>query len=125
MRLPSLFRGSDFINFNSDWNDLFTPIGHSNFSQWREEEGKMSIEFDLPGLNKTDIKITCDQGYLQVTAQREIKTAYGQSKKQYHYSAYLPDNVNEDKIEAEYQNGVLKVSVPKGESKPSKQINIK
>lgn len=125
MKLPSLFKSHDLMSFNSDWNDFFSPASLLT-STWDEDKEKFYLEYDLPGLEKQDIKISCQNGLLQVKAVREFKNSYGNSKKQYSYSAYLPESVNEEKIEAEYNNGVLKISVPKEEvAKADKYITVK
>lgn len=125
MKLPSLFKSHDLMSFNSGWNDFFSPV-LPLASNWYEDAEKFYLQYDLPGLEKQDIKISCKNGLLQVKAVREFKNSYGNSKKQYSYSAFLPESVNEEKIEAEYNNGVLKISVPKEEIvKADKYISVK
>lgn len=127
MRLPSLFKGNnDLMSFNSEWDDFFAPTARLTSSLWHEDKDKFYLEYDLPGLEKQDIKISCQKGVLQVKAVREFKNSYGTSKKQYNFISYLPESVNEEKIEAEYSNGVLKISVPKEEVlKEEKYITVK
>lgn len=125
MRLPTLFRSNDLMDLSTDWNDFFTS-GSRLSSVWQEDKDNFYLQYDLPGLDKQDIKVSCQNGLLQVKAIREFKNSYGNSKKQYSYSAYLPESINEEKIEAEYVNGVLKISVPKEEiAKAEKYITVK
>ena len=84
------------------------------------------IEVDLPGLKKEDINITYEQGYLTITASRniELKTEvyvrrerfYGEVKR----SFYIGEKKESD-IKANYENGILTISFPKEET-PKKEI---
>ncbi len=85
-----------------------------------EEDGKYIFEMDVPGYNKEDITIDCDNGYLTVTASKEHEEevneknyirrerTFGKNVRQF----YLGD-VDESSITAEFKNGILKVVAPK------------
>ena len=87
-----------------------------------EKEGNYFIEMDLPGYDKKDIDIDFDIIYLTITASKEEdvndegknyirrERNFGSYKRQF----YLGD-INEDEIKAEFNNGILKVVVPKKE----------
>ncbi len=117
------------------------------FDQFFEEEsGKMKcdiyqkdniyhVEMDLPGFSKDEIKIECNKGNLVVTAEKMKKEDQQDEEKKYirrersygkySRSFYLGD-IDEDKIEAEYNDGTLHVSIPKiDEDQNKKQITIK
>lgn len=69
MKLPSVFNNHlDLIN---DWNDFLSPLGIS--SSWVEDKEKYSIQYDLPGLDKQDIKISCVRQVLKVRATGKLK----------------------------------------------------
>ncbi len=98
----------------------------------KELDGGYEISFSVPGCKKDDIDVSFNNGTLIVTAdrmeekvengqyhQREI--AYGSFKR----SLYLPDNVDPDKIDASYTDGILKVSLTKKEEALPKEIPIK
>lgn len=95
-----------------------------------EEAGDYHIEMDIPGFNKQDIKIECDKGYLTITAEKkEENNDSDQEKKyirrervygKYQREFYLGD-IDSDKVKAEFQNGVLKVTVPKKEEVVTKK----
>ncbi len=92
-----------------------------------EKDGNYFIEMDIPGFNKEDIDVSCDKGYLTVTAKHEESSddegknyirkerSYGSVSRQF----YIGD-VSEEQIKAEFSNGILKVVVPKQE-----EINTK
>ena len=99
--------------------------------------GEMVVRMDLPGVDPKDIKVKFEEGELTVTGERkadkEIKeegyyrkeTAYGIFER--HMS--LPKGIRESEIKAEYDNGVLEISVPKTpkvEGQPkAKEIPVK
>ena len=98
-----------------------------------EKGGDYHIEMDIPGFDKKDIKIEAKDGYITVTAEKEAEEndeeknylrrerTYGK----YERSFYLGD-FNNDEINAEFKNGILKVTVPKKEQvEEKKYIDIK
>ncbi len=98
-----------------------------------EKDGNYVVEMDIPGFSKDDIDINVEKGYLTITASKENETndegknyirrerSYGKFQRQF----YMGD-VNEDEINAEFTNGILKVMVPKKEEvNTKKKIEIK
>ncbi len=98
-----------------------------------EKDGKFHIEMDIPGYNKDEIKIESNKGNIIITAEKE-REEKDEGKKylrkervygKYQRSFYLGD-VNEDEIDATFQNGILTVVVPKqGEKETKKYIEVK
>ena len=98
-----------------------------------EKDGVYHIEADIPGLNKEDITIDHNDGYITIKATKEEKNEeenkniirkerfYGTMERKF----YVGD-VDEDNIEATFQNGVLKINIPKTiKDKSKKLIEIK
>ena len=98
-----------------------------------EKEGVYHIEMDIPGFDKKDISMEVKDGYLVISASKEDNVnedeknyirrerVYGK----YERSFYLGD-LDEERIEAEFANGVLKVTIPKKEKVENKKtIEIK
>jgi len=93
-----------------------------------EDENKFLLSFDLPGVSKKDINIEVHENQLYVTGERksESKTrshserVYGKFQR----VLTLPTNVNTDRIEAKYEDGVLTLEVPKAENAKPRQIKI-
>ena len=120
--------------FLDDFFDDFEPSKNGTVMKCDiyEKEGKYNIEVDVPGFDKKDISIECDNGYLTVTAEkteeendeskRYIKRerSYGR----YQRSFYLGDT-NSENIKAMFKHGILRITVPKVERKNKKQIEIK
>lgn len=100
-----------------------------------ESDKAYEITAELPGLDEKNIDIKVANGGLTIRGEKREETE--EKKKDYyvserHYGSFerhftLPDSVNSDKIEANFKNGVLKVTLPKTEEaqKPAKSINVK
>ncbi len=90
---------------------------------------KYVIEIDMPGFTKEEVNIDYDRGYLNVIIKKqEVKDErefikrerfYGEYKRSYHVG-----KIEEEKITASFENGVLKIFVPKAESEISTKKNI-
>jgi HSP20 family protein len=87
----------------------------------KETDKEIIIEAELPGLEEKDVSLTLQNGIL--TVQGEKKIEYDEEKENYHmmersYGSFqrslrLPDTVDEDKVEARFENGILRVTLPK------------
>lgn len=95
---------------------------------------KMIVKMDMPGVNKEDINIRTSHDMLEVSAER--KEAKEEKEEDYYrrerrYTGYkrslsLPKGAKPDEIKAEYEDGVLKITMPKKERKKEKQkIEVK
>ena len=93
------------------------------------------LELDIPGFDKEDISIEVKDGYLKIKAEKNESTDEKDEDKKYirreriygkyERSFYIGD-IDEEKIDAEFKNGILKITVPKKEEKKSsKYIDIK
>ena len=97
-----------------------------------EDDYKASLE--LPGINKEDFNISVRDGLLTVSGDKKIENG---AKEEHEYRLYerysgsfnrsfeLPDDVNEEAIEADYSNGVLTIRLPKSEKAKPREIPIK
>jgi len=98
-----------------------------------ETDEKLSIDVDIPGMKKEDINIGIENGALTISGERKnrneeegrkfhrVETHYGTFER----SFQLPDNVDEESIEATYADGILQIDIKKKEEKVKKQIEIK
>jgi HSP20 family protein len=87
----------------------------------KETDKEIVVETELPGLDEKDISLSVQNGVL--TIQGEKKLDYDEEKENYHvmerrYGSFqrslrLPDTVDDNKIDARFDNGVLKVTLPK------------
>ena len=114
-------------------DDDFVPSKNDMKCDIYEKEGKHHIEIDVPGFKKEDIKIEAKNGYLTITAEKnnneeEKDKNYIRQERIYskvQRSFYL-GNIDENDIEAKYEDGTLKISIPKKEQIENKKyIEIK
>ncbi len=98
----------------------------------QEDENHLYLNFELPGINEKDVKVTLENNVLTVEGERkeEKKSGKGNWLHQERYygtfsrSFTLPGTVNPDSVEATFNDGVLEVQIEKkAEAKP-KQIQI-
>lgn len=98
-----------------------------------EKDDKVFIELDVPGYDKSDIKVECNKGNIVIRAEqakedKEDKKYLHRERKMYgkiERSFHLED-IDEDTIEAEFKDGILKISIDKiDEDKNKKFIEVK
>lgn len=133
-RLPFLF--DDF--FTRPWNDWFdgglpSKLTNAPLVNISERKDDFLVAMAAPGLNKEDFKIKVEGNMLTISSEKE-ETSEGQGEKftrqEYSYSSFersfsLPDEVNLDKIDARYKDGVLKIMLPKKEEAKKMTISKK
>jgi len=135
----SLYKKDALKMFEDVFNDKVSPFFSSMVApafkvDISEDENTIFIEADMPGVKKEDIKVSMDGDLLSISAERTQSEE--EKKKGYHRiersrgslsrSFTLGENVDAEKIEAKYDNGVLKVMVPKVEptKKTEKEIPV-
>lgn len=127
-QIPTSFSGMLDRFFNDTVNAaqrLFVPA-----VDIAEDEKSYEIHLAVPGVKKSDFKIDLTEGRLTISGERKtmeknegknfhaLETQYGAFKR----SFYLPDDVNVEAIDAIYEDGVLKLTLPKKEKKVTKSI---
>ncbi len=84
------------------------------------------VEIAAPGFNKEDFKIEVEETTLKVSSEKASKkeedTNSNFRKREFNYKSFersfkLPENIESDKIQANYENGILSVTIPKMEEK--------
>ena len=96
-----------------------------------EKGGDYHIEMDIPGFNKDEISVETKDGYLTIKAEKKNEVNEEDKDKnyirrertygKYERSFYLGD-LDEDKIDASFENGMLKLVVPKKEEVETKKV---
>ena len=94
----------------------------------RETDSGYEVDIDLPGFKKDEINAQLDNGYLTISASKgldkEEKNKEGKYIRKERYagamsrSFYVGEYVTQEDIKAKYENGILRLSVPKKEAKP-------
>lgn len=101
----------------------------------RETKNLYKVDVSAPGFKKDEFKITTEDGLLTISAEtsaekNEEKENY--TRKEFSSSSFtrtfnLPDNIVEDNITANYQDGLLKIELKKSDKKlaPKKEVKVK
>lgn len=99
----------------------------------KEVDGSYEVDVDLPGFKKEDLKLALEDGYLSITASKGLDKDHQDEKGTYirreRYSGtlsrsfYVGDNVTEAEIRARFEDGILKLMVPKKEQKKIENKN--
>jgi len=136
-QFPTLF-DRFFDNDLFDWSNKNFSLTNTTLPSVNilEDDSSYEVEMAAPSLNKDDFKIELNNDVLTISSEKknENETKEGQryTRKEFSYQSFsrsftLPDSVDSDKIKAKYENGVLKVTIPKREDakpRPVKQIAI-
>ncbi|WP_352418641.1 Hsp20/alpha crystallin family protein [Proteiniborus sp.] len=136
-------RPSDFFSFDSFnnfidsfFNTDFFPAAQ-NYGQMKvdikEQENKYILEAELPGANKDEITVELKDDMLTISVERneqveETKENYIRRERRYgsQSRSFYVENVKAEDIKANFENGILSISLPKKEVKAnsSKKIDI-
>ena len=143
MKTFAAFRGQATLQdqINRLFNDAFERTGssqESNLTAWapavdiHENEHELVVKADLPGIDAKDLDIRVENNILTIRGERKfekkvnedsylrVERAYGSFSR----SFSLANTVNADGIKADYQDGVLSLTVPKREEAKPKQIKV-
>ena len=126
--MPSLFDDDFFPALNGNKNSM--PAVNI-----REDDKKYLLDLAIPGIDKKDLKIDIEEEVLTISSETKNEhedESDGYKRKEFSYSSFcrsfqIPENVNKEKIEASYKDGILSVMLPKAEeekSKLSRQVKI-
>ena len=134
---PSLFDrffGNDLFDWsNQNFSSTNTTLPSVNI---KESNDDFEVEVAAPGFDKSDFKIELNNDVLTISSDKnlESETNEGQqfTRREFSYQSFsrsftLPNIADSEKIEAKYENGILRVVIPKKEEakpKPARQISI-
>lgn len=132
-RLHDLLPG--LWNRNGNTSELWKASDWEPAVDIEESDTEFLITADLPDVKKEDIQLTVRDGILTLSGEKKTKSE--EKSKTFHRverfqgsykrSFALPDNVDEEKLDANYKDGVLKVSLPKlpaTEKTPEREVAI-
>jgi HSP20 family protein len=110
-------------------SQLFT--GWSPALDLYESNDNVVAVVELPGMRKEDIDISLHDGTLTISGERKRETTGGEKAQRteryvgmFRRSIALPTRVDANKVTATYQDGILKVTLPKAEEAKPKQIQV-
>ena len=131
--------------FDRAWRGFGIQPASANSRSWSipidigEENDRLIVSASLPGLKSEDIKVSVDGNVLTFRAeassesgssQDEHKNEAGYLVRERHYGSFarsirLPKSVDREKIESRYQDGVLRVELPKVPEQTPREIEVK
>lgn len=137
MLVPSIFGENLFDDFMSfPFDDRFfgrkaqrssRPAQHLMKTDIRETDNGYELDIDLPGYSKDDVKLALKEGYLTVSASKaennDEKDKEGNYIRRERYcgsmsrSFYVGEAVTADEVHAKFEDGILKLSIPKKDPK--------
>jgi len=97
-----------------------------------EDDHTITLQVELPGIKENDLNVRLDNNVLTISGERKfenedrkdnfhrIERSYGRFTRAF----TLPGSADPENVNAEFENGVLKVTVPKREESKSRQIKI-
>ena len=120
---PAALFDRDIFDFD---RGLFQSLGvNTPSANIRETPKEFLLELAAPGLERKDFNIEVKNGMLCISSEKEEekKEENGYYRREYSYNSFsrsftLPENVKEEKIDARYENGILRVSLPKKKETP-------
>ena len=144
--MPSIFGENLFDDFFGPDFDMFPALtGRSNplygkhaknlmKTDVRETEGTYELDIDLPGFKKDEVNLTLEDGYLTISAAKGLDKdetdKEGRYIRQERYagtcsrSFYVGEGVEPTDVSAKFEDGILKVSLPKREQKQLPKSNL-
>ena len=141
MLLPSIFGESlfdDMFDFDKEINRMNRALygKHSRNmmkTDVRETENSYELDIDLPGFKKDEINVQLDNGYLSISAAKGLDKDEEKKNSKYirreRYAGamsrtfYVGDNLTQQDIKAKFEDGILKISVPKKDVQQVEQNN--
>ena len=116
------------------------PVGLRNGMEWippidvEERDDVITLALELPGVNRDDVQVSVENGVLTIAGEKKISRENGQESNgarfiERHFGRFervlaLPQSVEAEKITANYENGVLTLTLPKAAGSRRRKIQI-
>jgi HSP20 family protein len=126
--LDRFFNEDDWFFPVFSWSELSRPA-----LDLKETDKEIIVEVEVPGFDPEKIDIKVEQGVLRIAGkmdEKEEEKEKGYWRKEIRRSSFervirLPVEVKEEEVEATYDRGVLKISIPKAKPKAPAKVKIK
>ena len=143
MMMPSIFGENLFDDFMNDFSfPTFPNVDKELYGKHakalmktdvREKDNSYELDIDLPGFKKDEIQAQISDGYLTISASKGLDKDQKDDKGRYirrerycgecSRSFYIGDGITEKDVSAKFEDGILKLSIPKKETKALPQPN--
>lgn len=97
-----------------------------------EDQENFVVKAELPGMRKEDIEVSFHDGMLSISGERKSEEKHDEAEThrterffgRFQRSVSLPSAVAVDKVKAQYQDGILTITLPKTEEAKPKRIDV-
>ena len=97
----------------------------------KESDEGYTMEVEVPGVDKSDIRLDLKEGYLTISVNKSEKQESGKKENYIHRErsfscsrSYYVGDISKDEIKAKYENGMLNVFIPKEDKKKAEESHI-
>ena len=112
--------------------DRFFGLDFMPAAEMDETEDEIHLKLEIPGMEAKDLDIEVSETSIDISGERksESKTeAKGMLRSEFSYGKFervipLPAHIQNDKVKAEYQNGILTLTLPKTEAEKHKTVKV-
>jgi HSP20 family protein len=111
---------SAFAEMNALTRQVNSLLGNRGLDGRKDDDGVLIWTADLPGVDRSDVKVTVENGRLTIDAKREPTVPEGRTVRygerrgfEVHRSIELPDTVDPESIAASFEHGVLTLRLPR------------
>jgi HSP20 family protein len=121
-----------FQDFSRGQNELTTTTSFVPAVDLYEDEHKVTLKLEIPGINQEDLDISLENNTLSVHGERKFEKE--EKEENFHrierrYGSFarsfsLPNTLDPESVRASYENGVLKIELAKREEAKPKQIKV-
>jgi HSP20 family protein len=106
---------------------IFSPA-----AELEETDDAIRLKLEVPGLEAKDINVEATPESISITGERKTETKSeenGITRSEFRYGKFqriipLPSQIQNDKVQAEYKNGILQLTLPKAESEKHKAVKV-
>ena len=148
MMMPSIWGENLFDDFMNDFRlPAFPDVDKELYGKHaknlmktdvKETEKGYEVDMDLPGFKKEDATVELDKSYLTITAAKGLELNEAESEEakkegkyirkerysgEYKRSFYVGDDIRQEDIRAKFEDGILKIGVPKKKEQPEMEEN--
>ncbi len=114
------------------FEDFQTPVFKTPAAELHETEDAVYLKLELPGVEAKDVDIEVTENAVKVVAERKSQTKAdnnGKTRSEFYYGKFqrvipLRARIQNTNVKAEYQNGILNLTLPKTEAEKNKVVKV-